>query len=225
MENKDDHLMTVLVEQPGDFWRDAAIAERYEPERFQNFKGRLYKFLEERVLRRALSYIPRGSRMLDEACGTGRVTRLLDREGYIPTGCDISLAMMSIASRQFRAVGKERSFTQGDGTRLPFIDKAFDAVTCVGLMMHLNADQRVQVLQELRRVSQGYLIVQYGCLSALLKVIGKVVGKNAGHVKYPVDEAELKNDLSKSGLVEIDRFWAQWPLSSSLVLVLSRRPS
>lgn len=225
MEEKQNHLMTVLVEQPREFWRDAAIAERYEPERFQNLKGRLYKFLEERVLRKALRYVPKGSRMLDEACGTGRVTRLLDHEGYVPTGCDISSAMMAIAMRQFSAVGRDRSFAQGDGTRLPFCDQAFDAATCVGLMMHLDAGKRVQVLKELARVSRGCLIVQYGCLSALLKLIGRVVGKNAGHVKFPVDDSELKNDLSKADLVEVDRFWTQWPLSSSLVLVLSRKSS
>lgn len=223
MEDKRDHLMTVLVEQPGEFWRDAAIAERYEPERFQNVKGQLYKFLEERVLRRALRHVPKGSRMLDEACGTGRVTRLLDAEGYVPIGCDISSTMMSIARRQFRANGKERSFAQGDGTRLPFKDKAFDSVTCVGLMMHLDAGKRVGVLNELTRVSRGYLIVQYGCMTAFLKLVAKLVGRNAGHVKYPVDEAELSRDLARAGLVVVERFWAQWPLSSSLVLVLARK--
>lgn len=225
MEKKQDHLMSVVVDQPGDFWRDSAIAERYEPERFQNLKGWLYKVLEERVLRRALKYINTGSRLLDEACGTGRVTRLLDGAGYRVVGCDISLAMMSIAKRQFSAGGKERSFTQGDGTQLPFKDKAFDAVTCVGLLMHLDAARRVHVLKELARVSQGYIVVQYGCVSALLSLIARIVGRNAGNVRHPVDDTELRKDLEGAALKEVDRFWAQWPLSSSLVLVLSRTSS
>jgi len=214
--------MTV-VERPADFWREQSAAERYEPQRFGGLKGRLYRALEERAVARALQMLKPGSTMLDAACGTGRITALLLKNEFAVRGCDISFAMMSVARRRKPQRDSRGSLVQCDVGRLPFRDACFDAVTCIGLLMHLDADARVSVLRDLARVSRHALIVQYGRVGALLRAKSRLTGRPAGNVRYPVVEAELRSDQERAGLTEVARFWVLRPVSSSVVVVLSKR--
>jgi hypothetical protein len=88
-------------------------------------------------------------------------------------------------------------------------------VTCIGLLMHMDADTRVKVLQESARVSRDRLVVQYGVKSWYS-------GKRPGSVRNPVVEAELRADVQRSGLSELSRFWVLRPFSSSLLLLLAK---
>jgi len=66
-----------------------------------------------------------GERILDLAAGTGTSSQPFADAGAKVVPCDFSLGMLR--------VGKEHrphlAFTAGDGTRLPFADDTFDAVT------------------------------------------------------------------------------------------------
>jgi SAM-dependent methyltransferase len=48
---------------------------------------------------RVLVQLPRGSRILDLCCGTGRIAAILGKEGYVVTGLDGSAAALAIARR------------------------------------------------------------------------------------------------------------------------------
>ena len=207
-----------VVANPRDYWQVTAHAERYERGRFGDPWSRLYRFAEERAIRRALRPLPRSGRVLDVACGTGRVTRLLVREGFAGVvGSDVSNAMLAVAKRQLPNV----EFFQGDATRLPFDDDSFDLVTCIGLLMHLDAATRVAVLRELARISRRPVVVQYGCVGTFLRLTSWVTGRPAGGVRYPVAATEMRQDLQRSGLREQARFWALRPVSSSVILSLT----
>jgi len=96
-----------------------------------------------------------GERVLDLAAGTGTSSEpVLDR-GAAVVPCDFSVGMLRI--------GKEHRphlpFTAGDGTRLPFADATFDAVTIsFGLRNIVDPDAG---LAEMRRVTRpgGRLVV------------------------------------------------------------------
>jgi SAM-dependent methyltransferase len=208
----------LVVHDPKRHWRVTSHAEAYERGRFSDLKGRVYRWAEERAIRRAMRALTRAGRTLDAACGTGRVTALLLREGLVPVGCDISRAMMSVGHRQLGDV----PFLQSDVTRLPFGDDSFDAVTCIGLLMHLDADTRVAALAELARISRRLLLVQYGRVGALLRLTARVTGRQPGAVRFPVTERELRRDLRRSGLREVARHAVLPPLSSSLILLLAK---
>lgn len=206
-----------VVADPRTYWQVTPHAEQYDRGRFGDPWGRLYRIAEERAIRRALRPLARSGRVLDTACGTGRVTALLGKEGFAEiVGTDVSPAMMAVAKRRLPQI----EFFQGDATRLPFDDESFDAVTCVGLLMHLDASTRVAVLKQLARVSRGPVVVQYGCVGAFLRLTSRVTGRPAGGVRYPVVESELRQDLQQSGLRERARFWALRPFSSSVILSL-----
>ena len=96
----------LVVERPGEHWRRPDVAQTYDSGRFDNLKGRLYRWREERAIELALQRFRRGSTVLDAACGTGRITALLQRNGFRPTGCDVSPAMLGwriVASRLLAA--------------------------------------------------------------------------------------------------------------------------
>jgi demethylmenaquinone methyltransferase / 2-methoxy-6-polyprenyl-1,4-benzoquinol methylase len=94
-------------------------------------------------------------RVLDLAAGTGTSTQPLADLGATAVPCDFSVGMLSVGKR-----GRpDLPFIAGDGTRLPFADHTFDAVTIsFGLR---NIVDPAAGLVEMRRVTKpgGRLVV------------------------------------------------------------------
>ena len=96
-----------------------------------------------------------GERILDLAAGTGTSSVPFHDKGATVVPCDFSLGMLRVG-KQARP---HLPFTAGDGTRLPFADATFDAVTIsFGLR---NIVDPVAGLREMRRVTRpgGRLVV------------------------------------------------------------------
>lgn len=71
---------------------------------------------------RSLS-LPRGSGIVDLACGTGDLCDELLRSDYRAVGVDLSFGMLAAAHT-------DAPLVHGDALRLPFPDAAFDGATC-----------------------------------------------------------------------------------------------
>ena len=96
-----------------------------------------------------------GERVLDLAAGTGTSSQPFDDRGAVVVPCDFSIGMLRVGKR----ARPHLPFTAGDGTRLPFADDTFDAVTIsFGLR---NIVDPLAGLRELRRVTRpgGRLVV------------------------------------------------------------------
>jgi demethylmenaquinone methyltransferase/2-methoxy-6-polyprenyl-1,4-benzoquinol methylase len=96
-----------------------------------------------------------GQRVLDLAAGTGTSSQPFQDRGAHVVPCDFSLGMLRVGKK----TRPHLSFTAGDGTRLPFADGTFDAVTIsFGLRNIVDPDQG---LREMRRVTRpgGRLVV------------------------------------------------------------------
>jgi demethylmenaquinone methyltransferase / 2-methoxy-6-polyprenyl-1,4-benzoquinol methylase len=96
-----------------------------------------------------------GEKVLDLAAGTGTSSQPFADRGALVVPCDFSLGMLRVGKR----ARPHLPFTAGDGTRLPFADGTFDAVTIsFGLR---NIVDPLQGLRELRRVTRpgGRLVV------------------------------------------------------------------
>ena len=94
-------------------------------------------------------------RVLDLAAGTGTSSQPFAERGARVVPCDFSLGMLAVGKRARPGL----AFTAGDGTRLPFADHAFDAVTVsFGLR---NIVDPGTALRELLRVTRpgGRLVV------------------------------------------------------------------
>lgn len=93
--------------------------------------------------------------VLDLAAGTGTSSEPFEAAGAVVVPCDFSLGML----REGKAARPRMRFTAGDGTRLPFADAAFAAVTIsFGLRNIVDPDA---ALRELARVTRpgGRLVV------------------------------------------------------------------
>ena len=99
-----------------------AVAQRYDVTNDVLSLGQDRRWRSEVI--RAVAPLP-GERVLDLAAGTGTSSQPFADAGAEVVPCDFSLGMLQ--------VGKEHRphlpFTAGDGTRLPFADATFDAVT------------------------------------------------------------------------------------------------
>jgi demethylmenaquinone methyltransferase / 2-methoxy-6-polyprenyl-1,4-benzoquinol methylase len=96
-----------------------------------------------------------GQLVLDLAAGTGTSSEPLAERGSVVVPCDFSIGMLRVG-KQARP---RLPFTAGDGTRLPFADNTFDAVTIsFGLR---NIVDPLAGLRELLRVTKpgGRLVV------------------------------------------------------------------
>jgi demethylmenaquinone methyltransferase / 2-methoxy-6-polyprenyl-1,4-benzoquinol methylase len=94
-------------------------------------------------------------RVLDLAAGTGTSSVPFAQAGAVVVPCDFSQGMLAVG-KQARPV---LPFVAGDGTRLPFADASFDAVTVsFGLRNIVDPDAG---LAEMRRVTRpgGRLVV------------------------------------------------------------------
>lgn len=96
-----------------------------------------------------------GDKVLDLAAGTGTSSEPFADRGAMVVPCDFSLGMLRVGKQARPAL----PFTAGDGTRLPFADDTFDAVTIsFGLR---NVEHTEAALVELRRVTRpgGRLVI------------------------------------------------------------------
>ncbi|WP_370248291.1 demethylmenaquinone methyltransferase [Nocardioides sp.] len=96
-----------------------------------------------------------GERVLDLAAGTGTSSVPFRQQGAVVVPCDFSLGMLRVGKK----ARPQLPFVAGDGTRLPFADGSFDAVTIsFGLR---NIVDPLAGLRELRRVTRpgGRLVV------------------------------------------------------------------
>jgi demethylmenaquinone methyltransferase / 2-methoxy-6-polyprenyl-1,4-benzoquinol methylase len=128
------------------------VAERYDR------TNDVLSLGQDRRWRRAVlaAVDPRpGERVLDLAAGTGTSSVPFARVGAKVVPCDFSQGMLAVGKRQFPWL----AFTAGDGTRLPFADASFDAVTIsFGLRNVVDFDAG---LREMLRVTRpgGRLVV------------------------------------------------------------------
>lgn len=113
----------------------------------------------QRSIRRNLKIMSEsGSKHLDVGCGTGNVLRIAENYFSINVGVDVSNNMLQGARR---TVSDRTCLTQAEGTKLPFEDNTFDAVTFYAILHHFPTPAKF--LREGARVLKpgGYLYTDH----------------------------------------------------------------
>ena len=149
--------MTERSDQVRRAYENPELARTYEAERSKNRFQRFRAGLERSMLDRALASAPPDARILDVACGTGRLSEYFATRAKTYTGLDASAAMIEQAKRDHVSAG---TWVRGDAFRLPFPSNTFDAVVSTRFLRHLDAKGRTAVFKELARVSRGLVIVE-----------------------------------------------------------------
>jgi 2-polyprenyl-3-methyl-5-hydroxy-6-metoxy-1,4-benzoquinol methylase len=155
----------------------------------------------------------RGLRVLDLACGLGRVSAPLALSGATVCGVDNALAMAQAARTKTARLARSRrarvraSWAQGFAGALPFADGSFDAVLCLGLLEHLPGWLQAATLAECMRVltPRGALyLVLNNNRSLLLKAGSDNRHRKArqlanGYYCGLVDRESLVQDIARRG--------------------------
>ncbi|MEE8466433.1 MAG: methyltransferase domain-containing protein, partial [Dehalococcoidia bacterium] len=111
----------------------------------------MFRPLAEATLRKV--EVHEGARVIDIACGTGIVARLVaqnvGKSGSV-VGVDLNAGMIEVAKQSANSTGSNLEWRQGDVTALPFPDASFDLAFCQqGLQFFPD---KPAALKEIRRV-------------------------------------------------------------------------
>jgi len=109
-----------------------------------------YYLLDE--LNGFLSHVKDGSRILDAGCGHGRDLVFFGRKGFIPTGIDLSDAMLQTCRKKISISAVSAYLLAADMRILPFTSGSFSGVWCCGSFVHIPPDQHLATLRGFRVV-------------------------------------------------------------------------
>jgi SAM-dependent methyltransferase len=192
---------------------------------------------EQRTIRKALEYIPRGASVLDLPCGTGRATRLLLERGLRVTGADASPPMVRAARENFQRLKlsgefpdvEDVTFNVRDVMGTGFETDEFDAVFCNRLLHHfIESPTRRAALAELRRICRGPMVVSFFnsfSLDALVRRLRKLAHIPKRHgvdLRGCVSLGTFAADAAAAGLAIEAKMPARWGVSQQWYLVLRR---
>jgi ubiquinone/menaquinone biosynthesis C-methylase UbiE len=150
-------------------------------------------------LARELRSKPGRRRILDVACGTGRLLYQLGRAFPEQQLCGIDLSPYYVARARELLLGRDVELTAGNAEALPFADESFDAVTSVFLFHELPLRARQNVLREMRRVLvEGGLLVLEDAAQLTDAPALEVFLENFGHeMNEPFFLEYLRWDLAR----------------------------
>ena len=94
-----------------------------------------------------------GEHVADVACGHGRISNRLARDGMVVRGVDTEARYLDLARSQATRWGVDASYEEGDMRALPWADSTFDAALIWATSFaYFSDDENSIVLQELGRV-------------------------------------------------------------------------
>lgn len=136
------------------------IADSYDQVRFSSPDGRFLYQLDRDIITKLLAGLDIKI-VLDCPTGTGRVLEYLSPMKLDVTGVDYTAEMLDEAKLIADRVGA--TIMQGDASKLPFEDEAFDCVISLRFFHLFDTDARRQFTAEFSRVVRigGYVLVSF----------------------------------------------------------------
>jgi ubiquinone/menaquinone biosynthesis C-methylase UbiE len=203
-------------------YQSKRAAETYDRRRFKNLKGKWLDAREKRIIGELLEHLPQGSRILDLACGTGRIAEYLLSKGYRVCGADISSQMLKVAKERLSNFGESIELHQADAERLPFEEKQFDSATCIRLFGHIPLETRVKILKEMKRVTKGPFIAAYYLSEPVANIKRKIRKSLTGDKSpwFPISKKDLKEEINSANLRIVGEKRVLKYLSETLILLL-----
>ena len=212
-------------------WQKPNIANTYDRKRFSSISGKLSDWLDKRALKRSLSYISKGSKILDMPVGTGRMSHYMLTLGYYNITCaDISEDMIVVASNLLNSIRKI-NYIITDAADTSFTNGAFEAIISIRFMGHIPKEIRINILKEMSRICYGTIIIEYPITNPIAQLIKKIFKsltvKNVLPRKWKwhyliLDDAKM--EVNKAGLVTNRIIRKFFVFSESAYFSLSPRP-
>lgn len=87
-------------------------------------------------------------KLLDVGCGTGRIVKFFNDNGFKSLGCDIYEDALTFA----RKINKKNTIIKASATNLPFKNNSFDILTAISVIEHLTPKEVEKFLNDTKRV-------------------------------------------------------------------------
>lgn len=142
--------------------------------------------------------IPKGGKVLDAGCASGRDTKLLSEKGLESIGIDLSKGLLKIA----RTTYPNLKFVEGNFLDLPFEDSYFDGIWAHASLLHLETVNEVnKAIKEFYRVMKtgGTIHIQVKAQTGKEKtaVVSDSLSKHDRFFQY-FTKSEIKKLLTKN---------------------------
>jgi len=210
---------------PVTHYKEVAVAERYDRERFSSLPGRVFNALEKHNMRKAFRAVSRDQTVLDLPCGTGRFSEVLLEEGFKVIGIDISQAMLEVAKRKLERFGPRFETRVADVRELAKKEsKRYDVALCARVLMHFPLEEQISFLRSVAELTRRQVVFTQSLSTPyqrLRRRIKRLLG-NQPPAGYPITEAELKTLLAGAGLKEVGRL-RPMPLVTEAIYVIAER--
>jgi 2-polyprenyl-3-methyl-5-hydroxy-6-metoxy-1,4-benzoquinol methylase len=207
---------------PVTHYKDIAVAERYDRERFSRATGRMFNALEKVHIRRAFKDVPRDATVMDLPCGTGRFAEVLLEQGFKVTGIDISPAMLHVAQRKVQRFGDKFETRVADVRELAKQEqKRYDVALCARVLMHFPLEEQITFLRSVAALTRRRVIFTQSLSTPYHRTrrsLKKLIG-NPPPAMYPINEAELKALLAGAGLREVRRIRPMALVTESIFVI------
>lgn len=124
-------------------------------------------------------YAKKEDKILDLACGYGRVSIPLARAGFNITGIDLARNLIIEAKKKSKKLNLKVKFDVGDMTSLPYKDNSFDKIFC----LWNSFNEILLAKDQIRALNESYRVLKQGgkaffILISVNKKQKKLVGKD-----------------------------------------------
>jgi len=182
-------------------YKNPTTAGRYDDSRYNDWQGRLNNRTVWKKMQQALTGVPKGGRVLDIPCGTGRFSWHLAAAGFQTVACDISREMLDLARKAGAKGAAAPEFIEGDIFQLPFKDGTFDAVVCTRFMNLVERPVRIKAVRAMSRLAPVLVVSYYHPYT--LKYASRWVRHKTGlrkKISPRISRAELLDEIKETGL-------------------------
>ncbi len=211
---------------PTTHYKEVAIAERYDQERFSHFAGRVFNALEKNNVRKAFAPFPRDGLVLDLPCGTGRLAEVLLEDGFRIVGVDISPAMVHVAQRRLARFADCFQTKVADVLELAKREqKVYDLALCARVLMHFPLPQQIEFLKSVAQLTKGAVVFTQSLSTPYhrgRRGFKRLIGRPAP-ANFPITEQDLAALLQGAGLRETRRLRPCAPVTEEIIVISEPR--
>ena len=139
------------------------------------------------------------AKILDVGCGTGKLIKFLNKNGFTTYGCDTAITAVNFTNK----INRKKVATVASAEKLPYKNNAFDLLLSISTIEHLTKTQVNKFLKEARRVLKpnGFIFIVTPNLATPIRILQgkKWLGyKDPTHINF-FTPLSLKSILKKNG--------------------------
>ena len=210
---------------PDEHYKSRTVAAEYDDSRFSHVPGRVFNFLDKRLIVKCFSALPEGAMIADAPSGTGRLAEALLDAGYRVHGFDISEAMLGVAQQRLRAHGGNFTCEVANLKERPSSKPIYDGALCARVLMHFPLDQQIEFLTGVVALSRSVVVINHGLDSPYQRFrrrLKRLFGDRHTPASNPISNLQITTLLREAGLREVTRH-RLFPLISEAVYIVAER--